>query len=164
MVLKIQEFRFNEFRHGKASSIAPSIQKVFKTCWFPSPSSINDKIKAKFPKTSVPADDTTIPQPWNILRRIPRHLSSSFILRVRKMILTQKASKVSSNATSPPHPIPDPNVFSGELLLPEAAGKSHNSLRKKKKNHPIVLESIATSSWVWKKTLVLSKLAPNREI
>ena len=54
MVLKIQEFRVNELRHGKASSIVPGIQKLFKMCWFPSSSSINDKIKAKFPRTSIP--------------------------------------------------------------------------------------------------------------
>lgn len=80
------------------------------------------------------------------------------------MILAQKGSKARSNATSPAHPTPDPNVLSGELLLPEAAGKLHNSLRKKTKYHPIVLESIATSSWVQKETLGLSKLAPNGEI
>lgn len=79
------------------------------------------------------------------------------------MILGQKGSKARSNATSPAHPTPDPNVLSGELLLPEAAGKLHTSLRKKK-NHPIVLESIATSSRVRKETLGLSKLAPNGEI
>ena len=32
MVLKIQEFRVNELRHGKASSIVPGIQKLFKMC------------------------------------------------------------------------------------------------------------------------------------
>ena len=92
-------------------------------------------------------------------------MSSSFILRVKKMILSQKVTKARSNATSPPHPTPDPNVLSGELLLPEAAGKLRNSLRgKKKKNHPIVLESIATSSWVRKETLGLPRLAADGEI
>ena len=91
------------------------------------------KLKQNLLGHQFPTDDTTIPQPWNILRRIPRHLSSSFILRVKKMILSQKVTKARSNATSPPHPTPDPNVLSGELLLPEAAGKLRNSLRGKKK-------------------------------
>lgn len=126
------------------------------------------KLEVTFSMTPIPCNDTTMEQPRNGLwKEDPKAGASQlpvsvpgFIPGLKEVILTQEASKARSNATSPPHPTPAPNVISHKLLFPEAAGKVQNPFFAGRKP--------PSSHWIWihsspfvgpQETMAMSKLA-----